>query len=173
MGFGNILKKATNFIPGVGPIISTGLDVASDIAGASGEKKRAEAGRESNAAALKLKQQMGEDSRLGHLGLGSSMAPQLAGKGFMVPGQDVLSQLKTRRNYDPLIEKAAGPGAAGVGSSFLQGLLGTAGDIASQYDMGSDMTQPTGSPTLENLSGINLDLEKLGIDPRTGEIIGG
>lgn len=136
--------------------IALGSKLLGGLFGGKSKQKAAEAERESNVAALKLKQNMGEDTRQGHLGLGSSMAPALTGKGFTMPTGDILSQLKVRRNYDPLIEKAGGPGGAGAGSALLSGLFGGVGDIAGQYDYNQNMTQPTGSPTLENLSGISI-----------------
>lgn len=135
--------------------VALGGKLLGGLFGKKKEEKQAEAARESNAAALKLKQQMGEDTRLGHLDLGQSVAPQLAAKGFVMPSGDVLSKLGARRNYDELINKAGGPGGAGAGSAFLQGVFGDVADVAGQYDYNQGLSQPA-APTLEQQSGISI-----------------
>jgi len=107
--------------------------VAKGLMDKKSKDKAGKSAQEADINAAKLKQAVSEDARLARAGMGASMAPELIGKGFTMPGADFLSQLKVRRNYDPMIEKSSANPAAGSGSAFLSGLFGTAGNVASQY----------------------------------------
>lgn len=130
MGLGSFLKKA-----GKSLLSSTGVGIGASLLegllGSRSEKKKAEAARKAEIAGLNLKQQMGEDKRLGALGAGSSILSSLAGKGFTNISPEALAALQQRRTYD--FSKAVPEAGAGAGSGLLSGLFGGIRDVAAQY----------------------------------------
>lgn len=151
MGLMDIISKGVSFIPGVGPVASTALDVASGLAKKSATDTAGKEQQAANIAGGKLQAAVSEDKRLAHAGLGAGLQDQVGAAGFMTLPDEVLQALKARRNYDPMIEKAYANPAAGSGAAFLSGLFGRGAETIGQHEMnqegvGVPSPEPVGVP---------------------------
>lgn len=143
----DIIKKGANFVPGAGPLISAGLDVAESALTSKGANEAAEAGRAADIATDKLGVEKSEDKRGAAAAAASAMMPQMEAAGFMGLDPETMAKISERRNYDDLIEAGAVDKTAGSAEAFLAGLAGDAGDYMAQHNVSQDVVPEGGVGT--------------------------
>lgn len=155
-----------------GAIGGGALGLIGGLFGHKSEQKQNEAQRQAAIAQLQLKNQMGEDSRLAGVNLGSSILGKIQSQpgsrvnysGAIDPA--VLAELQKRREYD--FSKAVPDTNAGGGYGLLSGLFGGAGDLLGEASMGNPSASAPGSvpggiaPTAQLIPSTKYKFSSLG-----------